>query len=133
MVAPLSEVLQEGSSLFSLSLIKLHLASYPLASSYSRVTVSLLFCAQNVFFSAQVCGAPLRNQVDLTDSKEGSPLLVALSAFLQIFDPNLLLLLLHVLYSSCFYITCISITHAIAKYFTPASITVYQSLWPVVI
>ena len=37
-------------------------------------------------------------------------LLVALFAFLQIFDPNLLLLLLHVLYSSCFYITCISIT-----------------------
>ena len=31
-------------------------------------------------------------------------LLVALFAFLQIFDPNLLPLLLHVLYSSCFYI-----------------------------
>ena len=44
---------QEGSSVFSLfSLIKLKLASHPLASSYSRVTVSSVFCAQ--FFSAQV-------------------------------------------------------------------------------
>ena len=51
-VARLSEVPQEVSSVFSLfCLIKLHLASYPLASSYSRVTVSLVFC-----FSAQVCG-----------------------------------------------------------------------------
>ena len=36
--------------------------------------------------------------------------MVALSAFLQIFDPNFLLLLLHVLYFSWFYITYISIT-----------------------
>ena len=52
---------QEGSSsVFSLfSLIKLHLASLPLASSYSRVAVSSVFCAQNIFFSAQTRGAPL--------------------------------------------------------------------------
>ena len=43
-VAPLSEVSQEGSSVFSLfSLIKLHLASHSLASSYSRVTVPSVF------------------------------------------------------------------------------------------
>ena len=53
-VAPLSDVPQEGSSFFSLfSLIKLHLASLPLASSYSRVAVSSVFWAQNIFFSAQ--------------------------------------------------------------------------------
>ena len=51
---------QEGSSVFSLfSLIKLHLASLPLAISYSRVAVSSVFCAQNIFFSAQTRGAPL--------------------------------------------------------------------------
>ena len=51
---------QEGSSGFSLfSLIKLHLASLPLASSYSRVAVSSVFCAQNIYFSAQTRGAPL--------------------------------------------------------------------------
>ena len=54
MVAPLSDVPQEGSSVFSLfSLIKLHLAFLPLASSYSRVAVSSVFCAQNIFFAAQ--------------------------------------------------------------------------------
>ena len=59
-VAPLSDVPQEGSSIFSLfSLIKLHLASLPLASSYSRVAVSSVFWAQNIFFSAQTRGAPL--------------------------------------------------------------------------
>ena len=61
MVAPLSDVPQEGSSVFSLfSLIKLYLASLPLASSYSRVAVSSVFCAQNIYFSAQTRGAPLR-------------------------------------------------------------------------
>ena len=60
-VAPLSDVPQEGSSVFSLfSLIKLHLASLPLASSYSRVAVSSVFWAQNIYFSAQTRGAPLR-------------------------------------------------------------------------
>ena len=50
MVAPLSDVPQEGSSVFSLfSLIKLHLASLLLASSYSRVAVSSVFCAQNIY------------------------------------------------------------------------------------
>ena len=50
MVAPLSDVPQEGSSVFSLfSLIKLHLASFPLASSYSRVAVSSVFWAQNIY------------------------------------------------------------------------------------
>ena len=59
-VAPLSDVPQEGSSVFSLfSLIKLHLASLPLASSYSRVAVSSVFWAQNIYFSAQTRGAPL--------------------------------------------------------------------------
>ena len=53
---------QEGSSVLSLfSLIKLHLASLPLASSYSRVAVSSVFWAQNIFLSAQTRGAPLRN------------------------------------------------------------------------
>ena len=48
------------SSVFSLfSLIKLHLASLPLASSYSRVAVSSVFWAQNIYFSAQTRGAPL--------------------------------------------------------------------------
>ena len=56
-VVPLSEVPQEGSSVFSLfSLIKLHLVSHPLASSYSRVTVSSVFCAQNIFFRPSVWG-----------------------------------------------------------------------------
>ena len=60
MVAPLSDVTQEGSSVLSLfSLIKLHLASLPLASSYSRVAVSSVFCAQKIYFSAQTRGAPL--------------------------------------------------------------------------
>ena len=48
---------QEGSSVFSLfSLIKLHLTSHPLASSYSRVTVSSVFCAQNIFFRPKCVG-----------------------------------------------------------------------------
>ena len=65
MVAPLSDVPQEGSSVFSLfSLIKLHLASLPLASSYSRVAVSSVFCAQNIYFSAQTRGAPLKAKND---------------------------------------------------------------------
>ena len=51
---------QEGSLVFSLfSLIKLHLASLPLASSYSRVAVSSVFWAQDIYFSAQTRGAPL--------------------------------------------------------------------------
>ena len=59
-VAPLSDVPQEGSSVFSqFSLIKLYLASLPLASSYNRVAVSSVFCAQNIYFSAQTRGAPL--------------------------------------------------------------------------
>ena len=59
-VAPLSDVPQEGSSVFSLfSLIKLHSASLPLASSYRRVAVSSVFWSQNIFFSAQTRGAPL--------------------------------------------------------------------------
>ena len=60
MAAPLSEVLQETSSVFSLfSLIKLHLASHPLPSSYSRLTVPSILCAQNIYILPQVCGAPL--------------------------------------------------------------------------
>ena len=53
---------QEGSSVFSLfSLIKLHLASHPLASSYSHVAVSSVFCPQYyIHISAQTRGAPLR-------------------------------------------------------------------------
>ena len=39
-VAPLSEAPQEGSSVFF----------HPLASSYSRVAVSSVFCAQNIVF-----------------------------------------------------------------------------------
>ena len=57
MVAPLSEVPPEGSLVFSLfSLVKLHLASHPLATSYSRATVSAVFCAQNIFFGVRVWG-----------------------------------------------------------------------------
>ena len=60
MVAPLSDVPQEGSSVFSLFyLIKLHSASLPLASSYSRVAVSSVFWAQNIYFSDQTRGASL--------------------------------------------------------------------------
>ena len=61
-VAPLSDVPQEGSSVFSLvSLVKLHLASLRLASSYSRVAVSSAFWTQNIYFSAQTRGAPLNS------------------------------------------------------------------------
>ena len=60
MIAPLSEVPQEGSSVFSLfSLIKLHLASHPLAS-YGHVVVSSVFCAQYIHM-AQTRGAPLNH------------------------------------------------------------------------
>ena len=59
MVAPSSEVPQGGSSVFSLfSLVKLHLASHPLASSYSHVAVSSVFCAQYIHISAQTREAP---------------------------------------------------------------------------
>ena len=62
MVAPLSDVPQEGSSVFSLfSLIKLHLASLPLASSYSRVAVSSVFCAQSIFFGPNAWG-PVKHE-----------------------------------------------------------------------
>ena len=61
MVAPLSGVPQEGFSVFSLfSLIKLHLASLPLASSYSRVAVSSVFCAQNIFFFGPNAWGPVK-------------------------------------------------------------------------
>ena len=61
MVAPLADVPQEGSSVFSLfSLIKLYLASHPsLASSYGHVAVSSVFCAQIIHISAQTRWAPL--------------------------------------------------------------------------
>ena len=56
-VAPLSDVPQESSSVFSLfSLTKLHLASLPLACSYSRVAFSSVFCAQNMFFRPKRVG-----------------------------------------------------------------------------
>ena len=62
-VAPLSEVPQEGYSVFSLfSLIKLHLASHPLTSSYSRTTVSSIFCAQDILFGPSVWGSVKRSQ-----------------------------------------------------------------------
>ena len=55
MVAPLSEVPKEGSLVFPLfSLIKLYLASLPLASSYSHVAVSSVICAQNIYFSGRI-------------------------------------------------------------------------------
>ena len=60
-VAPLSDVPQEGSSVFSLSsLIKLHLASLPLASSYSRVAVSSVFWAQNIYFFGPNTWGPVK-------------------------------------------------------------------------
>ena len=66
MVAPLSDVPQESSSVSSLfSLTKLHLVSLPLACSYSRVAASSVFCAQNIFFPAQTRGAPLRSKTAL--------------------------------------------------------------------
>ena len=43
-------------------------------------------------------------------------LLVALSVFLQIFDPNILPLLLHVLYSSCFYILMLYVFYTCFHY-----------------
>ena len=46
-------------SFLSVFLIKLHLASLPLASSYSRVAVSSVFWAHKIYFSAQTRGAPL--------------------------------------------------------------------------
>ena len=78
MVAPLSDVPQESSSVFSLfSLIKLHLASLPLASSYSRVTVSSVFWAQNIFFSAQTRGAPSKAEVWVETVTEGGRRFIA--------------------------------------------------------
>ena len=66
MVAPLSDVPQESSSVSSLfCLTKFHSASLPLACSYSRVAVSSVFCAQNIFFSVQTRGAPLRSKTAL--------------------------------------------------------------------
>ena len=57
MVVPLSEVPQEGSSDLSLFFLKkLNLVSHPLASSYSRVTVSSVFRAQNIFFRPKCLG-----------------------------------------------------------------------------
>ena len=47
---------RELLSFFSVSSTKLHLASHPLASSYSRVTVSSVFCAQNTFCGPSVWG-----------------------------------------------------------------------------
>ena len=41
-------------SLVLFSLTKLYLASYSLASSYSRVTVSSVFCSQNIYFGPSV-------------------------------------------------------------------------------
>ena len=50
-------VSQEGSAIFSLfSLIELHLVSHPLASSYSRVTVSSKKCCLNLFCSSMSTG-----------------------------------------------------------------------------
>ena len=72
MVAPLSEVPQEGSSVFSLfSLIKPHLASHPLASSYSHVAVPSVFCAQYTHISAQTRGAPLSSVMGSLLSGQG--------------------------------------------------------------
>ena len=67
MVAPLSDVPQEGSSVFSLfSLIKLHLASLPLVNSYSRVAVSSVFWAQNIFFRPKLVGpVKVHNKIGL--------------------------------------------------------------------
>ena len=48
---------QAGSSVFSLfSLIELHLASLPLASSYNRVAVSSVFWAQKIIFGPNAWG-----------------------------------------------------------------------------
>ena len=63
---------------FSLfSLIKLHLASLPLGSSYSRVAVSSVFWAQNIYFSAQTRGAPLNTQVRCTTGLNAPPLRIS--------------------------------------------------------
>ena len=64
--APLSEVPQEGSYLFSLfSLIKLYLASPPLASSYSRVTVSSICCAPKIYISGPSVWGPVKGNCEL--------------------------------------------------------------------
>ena len=42
------------------SLTKLYLASYSLASSYRRVTVSSVFCAQNIYFGPKVYEGPVK-------------------------------------------------------------------------
>ena len=57
-VAPLSEMPQEGSSVFS---NKAPFGLPLLASSYSRVTASSVFCAQNIFSGPSVW-APLTNK-----------------------------------------------------------------------
>ena len=79
---------QEGSSVFSLfSLIKLHLASLPLASSYSRVAVSSVFCAQNIYFSAQTREAPLKDPIKQTNSLLNYCVISRLMFSLSLFAP----------------------------------------------
>ena len=69
------------------------------------------------------------HDIKQNNSKEGSPPIIPAPYFLV--RPTAVPLL-HIFHSSCFNITCISITGTI-KYFTHASITVYQSLWHVII
>ena len=89
MVAPLSDVPQEGSSVFPLfSLIKLHLASLPLAGSYSRVAVSSVFWAQNICFSAQTRGAPLSEVMDVQHYRPYEALLLGSHPSLVVFKEN---------------------------------------------
>ena len=55
------------------------MTSHPLASSYSRVAVSSVFCAQNNFSSAKTRGAPLKGMLCVEikysgDAKDGDKL-----------------------------------------------------------
>ena len=71
--APLSEVPLEGSPVFSLfSVIKLHLASHSLASSYSRVTVSSVFGTKIYFFGPSVWG-PVKENSNVSKPSKHPP------------------------------------------------------------
>ena len=74
-VAPLSEVPQEGSAVFSLfSLIKLHLASHQLARRYIRVAVSSKKCCLNFFCSPPCRLGKLKQKCKLIKYLEGRSL-----------------------------------------------------------
>ena len=72
---------QEVSSVFSLfSLIKPRLASLPLARRYSRVAVSSVFCAQNIYIFGPNAWGPVK----MYDKRDSMPALASYRKFPRI-------------------------------------------------